>query len=90
MSFILQSSADSNWAACLKTRRSTTGINVNIAGGAVGYKTKLQPTVAGSSAEAEFMAAYDAGKMVLFLSSIMYDLGTSTGSIGGGVLVHTR
>ncbi|KAL7512029.1 hypothetical protein ACHAXN_009117 [Cyclotella atomus] len=68
-------SADSNWAACLKTRRSTTGINVNIAGGAVGYKTKLQPTIAGSSTEAEFMAAYDAGKMVLFLRSIMYDLG---------------
>jgi hypothetical protein len=68
-------SADSNWAACLKTRRSTTGINVNIAGGAIGYKTKLQPTVAGSSTEAEFMAAYDAGKMVLFLRSIMYDLG---------------
>jgi hypothetical protein len=48
---------------------------VNIAGGAIGYKTKLQPTVAGSSTEAEFMAAYDAGKMVLFLRSIMYDLG---------------
>jgi hypothetical protein len=31
--------------------------------------------VAGSSTEAEFMAAYDAGKTVLFLCSIMYDLG---------------
>jgi hypothetical protein len=68
-------SADSNWAACLKTRCSTTGVNVNIAGGAVGYKTKLQPTVAGSSTEVEFMAAYDAAKMVLFLRSIMYKLG---------------
>jgi hypothetical protein len=57
-------SANSNWAACLKTRRSTTGVNVNIAGGAIGYKTKLQPTVAGSSTEAEFMAAFDAGKLV--------------------------
>jgi hypothetical protein len=68
-------SADSNWAACLKTRRSMTGINVKIAGGAIAYKTKLQPTVAGSSTEAEYMAGYDTGKLLLFLRSILYDLG---------------
>jgi hypothetical protein len=68
-------SADSNWAACLKTRRSTTGVCIKIAGGAVAYKTKLQPTVANSTTEAEFMGGHDAGKMVLFLRSIMYDLG---------------
>jgi hypothetical protein len=43
-----------------QTRRSTTGVNVKIAGGAVGYKKKLQPTMA-SLTEAEFMAAYYAG-----------------------------
>lgn len=68
-------SADSNWAACLKTRRSTTGVSVKLAGGAIAYKTKLQPTVAGSSTEAEYMGGYDAGKMILFLRSILYDLG---------------
>lgn len=39
-------SADSNWAAFLKTRRSTTGISVKISGGVIAYKTRLQPTVA--------------------------------------------
>jgi hypothetical protein len=30
--------------------------------------------VAGSSTEAEFMAAYDTGKMILFIRSILWDL----------------
>ena len=38
------------------------------------YKCKFQPTVAGSSTEAEFMAAYDAGKMILFIRSVLWDL----------------
>jgi hypothetical protein len=46
-----------------------------LAGGTIAYKTKFQPTVAGSSTEAEFMAAYDAGKMILFVRSILWDLG---------------
>ena len=32
---------DSDWAACPKTRRSLTGGAVRLAGGTVGYKTKL-------------------------------------------------
>jgi hypothetical protein len=68
-------SADSNWAACLKTRRSTTGVCIKIAGGIIAYKTKLQPAIANSTTEAEFMGGHYAGKMVLILRSIMYDLG---------------
>jgi hypothetical protein len=48
---------------------------VKLAGGTIAYKTKLQPTVALSSTEAEFMAACDAGKMILFIRSILWDLG---------------
>jgi hypothetical protein len=33
-----------------------------------------QVTVAGLSTEAEFMAAYDTGKMILFVCSILWDL----------------
>jgi len=35
---------------------------------------KFQPTVVGSSTEAEFMAAYDTGKMILFIRSVLWDL----------------
>jgi hypothetical protein len=66
---------DSDWAPCTKTCRSMTGIIIKLAGGTIAYKTKLQPTVALSSTEAEFMAACNVGKMILFVRSIMWYLG---------------
>ena len=65
---------DSDWASCVKTRRSFSGICVQLAGGTIAYKTKFQPTVALSSTEAEFMAACNVGQMSLFIRSILWDL----------------
>ena len=67
--------ADSDWATCVKTRRSFGGTVICLAGGTIAYKAKFHPTVAGSSTEAEFMAAYDTGKMILFIRSVLWDLG---------------
>ena len=72
---ILHAYADSDWASCIKTRRSFGGSCIRLAGGTIAYKSKFQPTIAGSSTEAEFMAAYDTGKMILFIRSILWDLG---------------
>jgi hypothetical protein len=72
--FTPHSYVDASWADCPITRRSLTGVDVKLAGGPIAYKTKLQPTVAMSSTEAEMMAACDAGKMLLFIRSILYDL----------------
>ena len=47
----------------------------HLAGGTVAYKSRLQPTVAQSSTEAEFMGANDAGKIILFIRSVLWDLG---------------
>ncbi len=66
--------ADSDWATCVKTQRSFGGTCIRLAGGTIAYKFKFQPTVAGSSTEAEFMAAYDTGKMILFIRSVLWDL----------------
>ena len=66
---------DSDWATCPKTRRSMTGVCISLAGGTIAYKTKLQATVAQSSTEAEFMGASDFGKMMLYIRSILWDLG---------------
>ena len=71
----LHAYTDSDWATCTKTRRSFSGIIVQLAGGTIAYKTKMQPTVALSSTEAEFMAVCDTGKMILFIRSILWDLG---------------
>ncbi|KAL7480596.1 hypothetical protein ACHAW6_006272 [Cyclotella cf. meneghiniana] len=65
---------DSDWGTCPKSCRSLTGIIVKLAGGTIAYKTKLQPMVTLSSTEAEFMAACDAGKMILFIWRILWDL----------------
>ena len=45
------------------------------AGGAIGYRCKYQDVIAHSSTEAEFTAACDAGKMILFFRSLLEDLG---------------
>jgi len=66
--------SDSDWASCVKTQRSFSGICIPLAGGTIAYKCKFQPTVAGSSTEAEFKAAYDKGKMILFMRSVLWDL----------------
>ena len=58
----LHSYADSDWAACPKTRRSFGGICIRLAGGTVGYKCKFHSSIATSSTHAEFMSAHDAAR----------------------------
>jgi len=66
---------DSDWASDIRHRRSVSGIGFKLAGGVVAYKTRVQSTVSTSSAEAEFQAASDAGKMALYIRSILDELG---------------
>jgi hypothetical protein len=66
--------ADSDWATCVKTQCSFGGICIQLAGGTIAYKCKFQHTVAGSSMEAEFMAACDTAKIILFVRSVLWDL----------------
>jgi hypothetical protein len=65
---------NSDWATCVKTQQSFSGICIQLAGGTIAYKTKFQLTVTLSSTKAEFMAACDAGCMCLFVRSILWDL----------------
>jgi hypothetical protein len=71
---ILHAYVDLDWATCPKTRRSFGGACLRLAGGTIAYKCKFQPTVARASMEAKFMAAYDTGKMIIFVQSILWDL----------------
>jgi hypothetical protein len=65
--------SNTNWASCLCTQRSFTGSLIKLAGAAVAYKTQLQDTITTSSKESEFMAAYELGKMLLYVCSILWD-----------------
>ena len=64
----------SDWATCVKTRQSFSGVWIQHAGSTIAFKTKFQPTVALSSTKAEFMAATDVSWMCLFVRSILWDL----------------
>jgi hypothetical protein len=65
---------DSDWATDTRHRRSISGIVFKLAGAAVAWKCRVQPTVSLSSTEAEFLAASDAGKLALYLRSILDEL----------------
>ena len=65
---------DSDWAGDTNHRKSVTGIIIQLAGGTIFYKTKFQPTISLSSTEAEFTAACDAGKAILYIRSILDEI----------------
>ena len=66
---------DSDWGGNVKTRQSVSSIVIMMAGAAVVYKTILQRVIALSSTEAEFYALSEAGKLALYVRSILNELG---------------
>ena len=66
---------DASYASDLDTRRSTTGYVFRFHSGAISWSSRLQPTVAVSTAEAEYMAASAAVKEALWLTYLFADLG---------------
>ena len=68
---------DADYAGDLDTRKSTTGYVWLMHGGAVSWRSVLQPTVALSTAEAEYMAAAGAAREALWLRKLLHDLGVA-------------
>ena len=62
---------DADFAGDIVTRRSTTGFAFVWAGAAITWKSKLQPTVAVSTTEAERKAASEAGRDALWLKQLV-------------------
>ena len=66
---------DADWAGDVSHRKSVSGIGILFAGAAVLYKTMYQKVIAMSSTEAKFYSLSGAGKMTLYIRSILDDLG---------------
>ena len=71
----LKGFADADWATDKDTRRSVTGYVFEVGGAAVTWNSKLQPTVALSTSEAEYMAASAATQEAIHLRRLLGDLG---------------
>ncbi len=67
--------ADATWHSDKRSGRSVSGYAFLLHGGAVAWKCRLQPTVALSSAEAEYFALCEAAKQLLYLRNLLADMG---------------
>ena len=66
---------DSDMAGDLDGRKSTSGFLFTFAWGAVSWQSKLQKCVALSTTEAEYIAAAEAGKEMLWIKRFLQELG---------------
>jgi hypothetical protein len=67
--------SDADWAGCLKTRRSTAGYFLSMLGGPIAWGSKVMATIATSSMESEYMAAYYLGQTIVYLRNMLDEIG---------------
>ncbi|SOV08934.1 uncharacterized protein UDID_17790 [Ustilago sp. UG-2017a] len=73
--------SDANWASDgTIQRRSTSGSVVLVYGNLVAWKSATQKCVSLSAVEAEFIAATEATREVLFLKQLLHSIGIATGT----------
>jgi hypothetical protein len=75
----LQGYSDADWAGNMDTRRSTTGYIMMLNNGAIAWRSRLQPTVALSTMESEYMALTEATKELKWVRTFLTELGYSNG-----------
>ncbi|KAH0972829.1 hypothetical protein GBA52_024985 [Prunus armeniaca] len=66
---------DADMAGDLDSRKSTSGYLITFSGGAVSWQSKLHKCVALSTTEAEFIAATEACKEMLWMKRFLQELG---------------
>lgn len=72
---------DADYAGGLDDRRSTTGYVFTLAGGPICWRSMVQPLVALSTTESEYMAVTEAAKEALWLKGLVKELGMDQGGV---------
>jgi hypothetical protein len=67
--------ADSDWAGCTTTQRSTAGYFMMFGSNPISWKTKKQPTISCSSSEAEYRSLATLSSELKWLKYLLSDLG---------------
>ena len=71
----LRACTDSDWASDPDGRKSQSGYYLTLAGGAISWVSRKQRTVALSSTEAEYMALSDCSCQVVWMHTLLRELG---------------
>ena len=73
--FVLEGFTDSDMSGDVDSRRSTLGYVMTYAGGIMSWQSRLQKSVALSTTEAEYMAAVEADKELIWMKNFLNELG---------------
>lgn len=73
--------SDSDWGSDLNDRRSQTGYILKLAGGVFSWNSRAQRSVASSSMDAEYMALSDCSRQVIWVRTLLTELGYQLASI---------
>lgn len=66
---------DASWADCLQTRKSTTGMLTYVGAHLLDWSSKRQSIITHSTAEAEYVAADSATRVIIWFRALLEDLG---------------
>ena len=69
--------SDADYAACTESRKSISGVVLMLNGGPIAWLSRKQTVVATSTTDAEYVAAHDCAKEIVWTRRLLADIGCS-------------
>ena len=80
--------SDSDWAGDYDTRKSTSGFIFGVGSAAISWSSKLQPTVALSTCEAEYIGQTNATKEAIWLRRLLNEIRPETANEPQATIIY--